>query len=92
MNLCDCLGSNAVKKISFESTIAIFVVFDYKYLNFILFMSLKLNFYQSGKDAPVGKFFKEEALKEIMKITSAEVGDSIFFTCGKISKFKKYLL
>ena len=42
----------------------------------------------TGK-GPVGKFFKEEALKEIMKITSAEVGDSIFFTCGKISEVQK---
>ena len=31
---------------------------------------------------PVGKFFKEDALKEIMQITLAEVGDSIFFACG----------
>jgi len=38
---------------------------------------------------PVGKFFKEEALKEIMKTTSAEVGDSIFFACGKISDVEK---
>jgi aspartyl-tRNA synthetase len=38
---------------------------------------------------PVGKFFKQEALKEIMKITSAEVGDSIFFACGKISDVEK---
>ncbi len=38
---------------------------------------------------PIGKFFKEEALKEIMKITSAEVGDSIFFACGKISDVEK---
>ena len=42
----------------------------------------------TGK-GPVGKFFKEEALKEIMKITSAEVGDSIFFTCGKIDEVQK---
>ena len=42
----------------------------------------------TGK-GPVGKFFKEEALKEVMKITSAEVGDSIFFTCGKISEVQK---
>jgi len=33
---------------------------------------------------PVGKFFKEDALKEIMQVTSAEIGDSIFFACGKI--------
>ena len=42
----------------------------------------------TGK-GPIGKFFKEEALKEIMKITSAEVGDSIFFTCGKINEVQK---
>ena len=38
---------------------------------------------------PVGKFFKEEALKEIMKITSAEIDDSIFFACGKINEVEK---
>ncbi len=32
---------------------------------------------------PVGKFFSKEALTEIMKITDAGVGDSIFFACGK---------
>ncbi len=30
---------------------------------------------------PVGKFFSSEALYEIMKITGAEIGDSIFFSC-----------
>ena len=38
---------------------------------------------------PVGKFFKHEALEEIMKITAAEVGDSIFFACGKINDVEK---
>ena len=38
---------------------------------------------------PVGKFFSKEALEEIMKITGAEVGDSIFFACGKISDVEK---
>ena len=38
---------------------------------------------------PVGKFFSKEALKEIMKITSAEVGDSIFFACGKLNEVEK---
>ena len=38
---------------------------------------------------PVGKFFKENALQEIMKITSAEIGDSIFFACGKLSDVEK---
>ena len=38
---------------------------------------------------PVGKFFSIEALEEIMKITGAEVGDSIFFACGKINDVEK---
>ena len=38
---------------------------------------------------PVGKFFKEEALKELMKVTNAEVGDSIFFACNKKNEIEK---
>ena len=38
---------------------------------------------------PVGKFFKEEALKELMKITNAKVGDSIFFACSKKDEIEK---
>ena len=38
---------------------------------------------------PVGKFFKKDSLKEIMKITSADVGDSIFFACGKVGEVEK---
>ena len=32
---------------------------------------------------PVGKFFSIEALNEIMKMTGAKVGDSLFFSCDK---------
>ena len=38
---------------------------------------------------PIGKFFKKDALKEIMQITSAEIGDSIFLACGKINDVEK---
>jgi aspartyl-tRNA synthetase len=38
---------------------------------------------------PVGKFFSKEALEEIMKNTGAEVGDSVFFACGKINDVEK---
>jgi len=38
---------------------------------------------------PIGKFFSKEALQEIMKITGAEVGDSVFFACGKINDVEK---
>ena len=32
---------------------------------------------------PIGKFFSQDAIKEIMKKTKAEVGDSIFLACNK---------
>ena len=48
---------------------------------------------EEGKEisakGPVGKFFKEDALKEIMQITTAKVGDSIFFACGKTNDVEK---
>ena len=40
---------------------------------------------------PVGKFFSEESLKEIMKISKAEVGDSLFLACGKQTEIEKIL-
>ncbi|MBD1172191.1 aspartate--tRNA ligase [Pelagibacterales bacterium SAG-MED05] len=44
----------------------------------------------TGK-GPVGKFFSEDSLKEIMKICNAEVGDSIFLACGKVNEIEKIL-
>ena len=40
---------------------------------------------------PIGKFFSEDSLKEIMKITSAEIGDSIFLSCGKSKEVENFL-
>jgi aspartyl-tRNA synthetase len=40
---------------------------------------------------PIGKFFSEESLKEIMKISGAEVGDSIFLACGNKKEIEKIL-
>ncbi len=40
---------------------------------------------------PVGKFFSEEAINEIMKICSAKIGDSIFLSCGKTNEVEKIL-
>ena len=42
----------------------------------------------SGK-GPIGKLFSETAMKELMKLCEAEVGDSIFFACGKKSEVEK---
>ena len=38
---------------------------------------------------PVGKFFSKQSLDEIMKITKAEVGDSIFLACGNQKELEK---
>ena len=38
---------------------------------------------------PIGKLFSEDSLKEIMKIMSAEIGDSVFFACDKIKEVEK---
>ena len=40
---------------------------------------------------PVGKFFSEDSLKEIMKSCKAEVGDSLFLSCGNIGEIEKIL-
>ena len=44
----------------------------------------------SGK-GPVGKFFSEEAIKEIMKISKSSVGDTIFLACGEQNEITKFL-
>ena len=44
----------------------------------------------SGK-GPVGKFFSEESLQEIMKICNINIGDSVFLACGKINEVEKIL-
>ena len=40
---------------------------------------------------PIGKFFSESAIKEIMKKSEAVVGDSIFLACGKEKEIQKIL-
>ena len=40
---------------------------------------------------PVGKFFSEDSLKELMKICNAEIGDSVFLACGKENEIEKIL-
>ena len=40
---------------------------------------------------PIGKFFSEASLKELMKICNAEIGDSVFLACGKKKDIEKIL-
>ena len=54
----------------------------------LAYFTLEKNEKISGK-GPVGKFFSEESLLAIMKLTNAEVGDSIFFACGKKNEVEK---
>ncbi len=44
----------------------------------------------SGKGT-VGKLFSDDSLKELMKMTGAEIGDSIFFACGSKQEVEKIL-
>ena len=38
---------------------------------------------------PIGKFFSQDALAEIIKKTNCEIGDSIFMACGKQDELEK---
>ena len=40
---------------------------------------------------PVGKFFSEDSLKELMKNCNVEIGDSVFLACGKKREIEKIL-
>ena len=40
---------------------------------------------------PVGKFFSEDSLKEIMKVTGADINDSIFLACGTTNEIENLL-
>ncbi len=40
---------------------------------------------------PIGKFFSENALLEIMKLTKANIDDTVFLSCGKKNDVEKIL-
>tara|TARA_B100000579_G_scaffold431946_1_gene447868 strand:- start:823 stop:2613 length:1791 start_codon:yes stop_codon:yes gene_type:complete len=56
----------------------------------LAYFTIEQNEKISGK-GPVGKFFSEESIKEIMKISKANINDSIFISCGKIEDIEKIL-
>ena len=56
----------------------------------LAYFTLEKNDKILGK-GPVGKFFSEESLKEIMKEINAEIGDTIFLSCGKKNEVEKIL-
>ncbi len=40
---------------------------------------------------PIAKFFSENALLEVMKLTNANIGDTVFLSCGKKDDVEKIL-
>ena len=44
---------------------------------------------QLSAKGPIGKFFSKDSLRELMKLTNASLGDSIFFACGKKGDVEK---
>jgi len=56
----------------------------------LAYFTLEKNDKISGK-GPVGKFFSEESLEEIIKMTDAQIGDTIFLSCGKQHEVEKIL-
>ncbi len=56
----------------------------------LAYFTLEKNDKIIGK-GPVGKFFSEESLVELMKIANAEIGDTVFLSCGKQNEVEKIL-
>ena len=56
----------------------------------LAYFSIEKNKTLEGK-GPIGKFFSEESLKEIMIICDAKVGDSLFLACGNEDDVNKIL-
>jgi aspartyl-tRNA synthetase len=54
----------------------------------LAYFTIEKNKEVSGK-GPVGKFFSNNSLEEIMKLTGAEIGDSIFLACAKKNELEK---
>jgi len=56
----------------------------------LAYFTIEKNDKVTGK-GPVGKFFSEDSIIEIMRITKAEIGDTVFLSCGKINDIEKIL-
>ena len=56
----------------------------------LAYFSIEKNKRFEGK-GPIGKFFSEESLHEIMKICDAKEGDSLFMACGNEDEVNKIL-
>ena len=56
----------------------------------LAYFTLEKNDKILGK-GPIGKFFSEESLQRIMKEANADIGDTIFMSCGRKNEVEKIL-
>jgi len=56
----------------------------------LAYFTIEKNDKITGK-GPVGKFFSQDSIMKIMKLTKAEVGDTVFLSCGKKHDIEKIL-
>ncbi len=56
----------------------------------LAYFTIEKNDKISGK-GPIGKFFSEDSIKEIMNVCKADIGDSIFLACGNKSYVENIL-
>ena len=54
----------------------------------LAYLTIEKNYKAKGT---IGKFFSQESIMELMKITNANEGDSIFFSCGKLKQIEASL-
>ncbi len=57
----------------------------------LAYLTIETNKDSLTAKGPIGKFFSNDALKDFMKISKSEVGDSVFFACGKKPEVEKIL-
>ena len=56
----------------------------------LAYFTIEKNEKISGK-GPIGKFFSQDSIIEIMRLTEAEAGDTVFLSCGKKHDIEKIL-
>ena len=54
----------------------------------LAYLTIEKNYKAKGT---IGKFFSQDSIKELMKITNANEGASIFFSCGKLKQIEASL-
>ena len=54
----------------------------------LAYLTIEKNYKAKGT---IGKFFSQDSIKELMKITNTNEGDSIFFSCGKLKQIEASL-